>query len=234
MSSAAMDEAIRELLAALGPDLVLTDEADRISYSYDATHLSHRPDVVVFPRTTEHVQKVMAIARRHRVPVFPRGSGTGLSGGAIPLGGIALVMTRMNRILEIDPRDMLARVQPGVLTADFKRAVEAERFQVTLVVFGHAGDGNFHPDLICDERDPEEMRRVAQAIDAIFEAALRHGGTLSGEHGIGLLKRPYMTTAFDVPTLRAMRALKQAFDPDNLLNPGKLLPPVDGAEERSA
>jgi FAD/FMN-containing dehydrogenases len=98
-----MHEAIRELLAALGPDLVLTDEADRISYSYDATHLSHRPDVVVFPRTTEHVQKVMAMARRHRVPVFPRGSGTGLSGGAIPLGGIALVMTRMNRILEIDP-----------------------------------------------------------------------------------------------------------------------------------
>lgn len=471
MSNGAIQDAIRELVASLGRDHVLTDDADKISYSYDATYLSHRPDVVVFPRSTEDVRQVMAVARRYRVPVFTRGSGTGLSGGAIPLGGIALVMTRMNRILEIHRGDMLARVQPGVLTADFKRAVEAEglyyppdpgssristiggniaenaggprafhygttgrfvlglevvlpdgsvirtggrttknvtgydltsvfvgsegtlgviteatlrllpppppgrgtlvasfsdlkalgaaigalaasparptsiefldryclaileehrppevvpgaagallcevldwpealpgrlsalaevcrkhgaiavtgvldeerqqriwtmrqalspavsklkptkisedatvpvgnipgfladledirqRFQVDLVVFGHAGDGNFHPDLICDERDADEMRRVAQAIDAIFDSALRQGGTLSGEHGVGLLKLPYMTKAFDGPTLQAMRTLKHAFDPDNLLNPGKLLPPVGDTEERSA
>src|SRR5690606_13061467 len=106
-----------------------------------------------------------------------------------------------------------------------------ERLQVDLMVFGHAGDGNFHPDVMCDERDDEEMRRVAQAIDAIFASALRHGGTLSGEHGIGLLKLPYMTDAIDAQTMRAMRLLKQAFDPDNLLNPGKLLPPEVAAQE---
>lgn len=464
MNTAAIQATIRQLTAALGHDQVLTDDADKVSYSYDATHLAHRPDVVVFPKSTEDVQKVMTIAREHRVPVFTRGSGTGLSGGSIPLGGIALVMTRMNRILEIDRHDMLVRVEPGVLTADLKRAVEAEglhypvdpgsaristiggniaenaggprafqygttgqfvlglevvladgsvirtggrtmknvtgydltrlfvgsegtlgvvteatlrlmpppppgrgtlvasfsdlqslgaaigalaasparptsiefldrhclgilethrppevvpgaagallcevldwpqalptrlealtevcrqhdavavtgvidetrqqriwamrealspttarlrptkisedatvpigkipafladleeireRLNVDLMVFGHAGDGNFHPDVMCDERDEEEMGRVAQAIDAIFASALRHGGTLSGEHGIGLLKLPYMTDAVDAPTLRAMRLLKQTFDPDNLLNPGKLLPPED-------
>ncbi len=126
MNTAAIQATIRQLTAALGHDQVLTDDADKVSYSYDATHLAHRPDVVVFPKSTEDVQKVMTIAREHRVPVFTRGSGTGLSGGSIPLGGIALVMTRMNRILEIDRHDMLVRVEPGVLTADLKRAVEAE------------------------------------------------------------------------------------------------------------
>lgn len=467
MSSRPVQSVIHELVAALGPERVLTGDADKVSYSYDATHLAHRPDVVVFPGSTEDVQTVLTIARRRRVPVFTRGSGTGLSGGSVPLGGIALVMTRMNRILEIDRRDMLIRVQPGVLTDDVKRAAEAEglyyppdpgssristiggniaenaggprafhygttgrfvlglevvladgsvirtggrttknvtgydltsvfvgsegtlgviteatlrllpppppgrgtlvasfgdlqslgaaigalaaspsrptsiefldrhclavleehrppevvpgaagallcevldwpealpgrletltdvcrrhgavavtgvidqerqqaiwtmrqalspavsrlkptkisedatvplgkipafladleeirqRLQVDLMVFGHAGDGNFHPDLICDERDEDEMRRVAQAVDEIFASALRHGGTLSGEHGIGLLKLPYMTAAIDPPTLNAMRLLKRAFDPDNLLNPGKLLP--DSAEAK--
>src|SRR5690554_1766906 len=118
------DAAIRELTDMLGPGNVLASNADKISYSYDGTYISHRPDVVVFPRDTEDVQHVLAVAREHRVPVFTRGSGTGLSGGSIPLGGIALVMTRMNRILEIDRHDMLVRVEPGVLTADLKRAVE--------------------------------------------------------------------------------------------------------------
>lgn len=468
MSTNALQRAIQELTDVLGSENVLTAKADTLSYSYDGTHLSHEPDVVVFPHSTKDVQAVMKTARRHHIPVFTRGSGTGLSGGSIPLGGIALVMTGMNQILEIDRADMLARVQPGVTTAELKKAVEAEglyyppdpgsaristiggniaenaggprafhygitgqfvlglevvlvdgsvirtggrtvknvtgydltslfvgsegtlgivteatlrlmpppppgrgtlvasfgdlrslgaaigalaasparptsiefldrhclailedhrppevvpgaagalicevldwpealparlealtdvckqhdavsvtgvidegrqraiwgmrealspttarlrptkisedatvpigkipefladleeireQLKVDLMVFGHAGDGNFHPDVMCDERDEEEMRRVAQAIDGIFASALRHGGTLSGEHGIGLLKLPYMTDAIDEPTMRAMRLLKQTFDPDNLLNPGKLLPPEDAAGE---
>lgn len=456
--------AIQQLTDALGPDNVLTSNADKISYSYDGTYLSHLPEVVVFPDSTEDVQHVLTIARQHRLPVFTRGSGTGLSGGSIPLGGIALVMTRMNRILEIDRNDLLIRVQPGVLTADLKRAVEAEglfyppdpgsaristiggnivqnaggprsfhygttgrfvlglevvlidgtvirtggrttknvtgydlsslfvgsegtlgvvteatmrllpppppgrgtlvasfgdlkslgaaigglaaakarptsiefldrhclavleahrppeveagaagalicevlewpealqrrldelsavcrehgaiavtgvsddgrqqriwsmrealspatarlkptkiaedatvpvgaipafladleeiraRLQIDLMVFGHAGDGNFHPNLICDDRNEDEMRRIAQAIDEIFASALRHRGTLSGEHGVGLLKLPYMTQAISEPTLHTMRQLKRTFDPEHLLNPGKLLPESD-------
>nr|MBO2476964.1 glycolate oxidase subunit GlcD [Bacillota bacterium] len=460
------DAIVRELRAVLGPDQVLASPADRVTYSYDATYLSHLPDVVVFPASTEQVRHVLAVARAHRVPVFPRGSGTGLSGGSVPLGGIALVMTRMNRILEIDRDNMLARVQAGVITAHLQETVRAQglfyppdpgsaristiggnvaenaggprsfhygttgryvlglevvladgtvlktggmttknvtgydltslfvgsegtlgivtevtlrllpppppargtlvasfadltalgraigalaahparptslemvdrhclavveahrppdippgvagallcevldwpealagrlraleevcrgvgavavsgladagaqrriwamrealspavarikptkisedatvpiaaipafladleeirqRWRVNLLVFGHAGDGNLHPNIICDERDADEMSRVQAAIDDIFAACLARGGTLSGEHGIGLLKRRYMPKALPPETLDVMRRLKALFDPDNLLNPGKVFP--DGAVE---
>ena len=71
----------------------------------------------------------------------------------------------------------------------FQRLKEIrEKYNVHLVVFGHAGDGNLHPNIIADQRDEEEMRRVEQAVEEIFEAAVKLGGTLSGEHGIGLMK----------------------------------------------
>ncbi|OUM99919.1 MAG: hypothetical protein BAA04_13055 [Firmicutes bacterium ZCTH02-B6] len=457
-----MSETIaRELRSVLGPDHVLSSPADLVTYGYDATYVSHLPDVVVFPNSTEQVRQVLAVARAHHVPVFTRGSGTGLSGGSVPLGGIALVMTRMNRILEIDRDNLLARVQAGVVTADLQEAVRAQGLfyppdpgsaristiggnvaenaggprsfhygttgryvlglevvladgtvlktggkttknvtgydltslfvgsegtlgivtevtlrllpppppargtlvasfadlaalgraigalaahparptslemidrhclavvddyrppeipagvagallcevldwpealqrrlreleevcreagavtaagvsdvsaqrrvwamrealspavarikptkisedatvpiaaipafladleeiralrRVNLLVFGHAGDGNLHPNIICDERDADEMRRVQAAIDDIFAAALARGGTLSGEHGIGLLKRRYMTRAVPAETLAAMRRLKSLLDPHNLLNPGKVFP----------
>lgn len=459
-----MQQAMRQLQDALGAQYVLSESADKITYSYDATYLSGLPEVVVFPGSAADVQAVFAVARRHRLPVFVRGSGTGLSGGSVPDGGIALVMTRMNKVLEIDGTDLLARVQPGVITGELQEAVRAEglfyppdpgsaristiggnvaqnaggprafhygttgrfvlglevvlpdgsivhtggrttknvtgydltslfvgsegtigvatevilrllplpptgrgtvvasfsdldalgsaigalaghaarptsiefldrhclavleayrppeiprgsegallcevlewpsslqqrldelttvceqhgaiavagivestaqdriwnmrqalspvlagikpakisedatvplgsipgfladldeirqRWNVELMVFGHAGDGNFHPDLICDDRDEEEMGRVHKAIDDIFAAALHHRGTLSGEHGVGLLKLPYMHDALSAATLEAMRAVKRTFDPHNLLNPGKMLPAVD-------
>lgn len=462
VSTTALQTTIRQLTDLLGSDNVLTSPADKVSYSYDGTYLTGLPEIVVFPRNTEDVQHVLRIAHERRIPVFARGSGTGLSGGSIPDGGIALVLTRMDRIVEIDRSDMLVRVQPGVLTEDLQRAVRAkglfyppdpgsaristiggniaenaggprafqygttgnfvlglevvlmdgtiihtggrttknvtgydlsslfvgsegtlgvvteatlrllplpppgrgtlvasfpdlntlgaaigalaasqarptsiefldrhclavleshrpsevqpgaagallcevlewpealerrlneltavcrehdavavtgvvdearqdkiwsmraalspatarlkptkisedatvplgaipgfladleeirERLRIDLMVFGHAGDGNFHPNLICDERDEDEMARIAQAIDEIFASALKHRGTLSGEHGIGLLKLPYMEDAIGGPTLDLMRDLKRFFDPDNLLNPGKMFPP---------
>lgn len=457
----ALQTAIRRLTDLVGANNVLTSRADKVSYSYDGTYLTGLPEIVVFPRSTKDVQGVLRIAGEQRIPVFARGSGTGLSGGSIPNGGIALVLTRMDRILEIDRADMLVRAQPGVLTADLQQAVRAEglfyppdpgsalistiggniaenaggprafeygttgnfvlglevvlvdgtivrtggrttknvtgydlsslfvgsegtlaivteatlrllplpppgrgtlvasfpdlntlgaaigalaaskarptsiefldrhcldileshrppevqpgaagallceifewpealkrrldeltavcrahdavavaavsdeerqdkiwsmraalspatarlkptkiaedatvplgaipgfladlqaireRLNIDLMVFGHAGDGNFHPNLICDERNEEEMTRIAQAIDEIFAAALKHRGTLSGEHGIGLLKLPYMEDALGPDTLDLMRRVKQFFDPENLLNPGKMFP----------
>ena len=99
----------------------------------------------------------------------------------------------------------------------------AERNGLLIGTFGHAGDGNLHPTIICDERDPEEMERVEKAIDEIFAAALRLGGTLSGEHGIGTAKRKYLEQEFGTTGVAAMRAVKMALDPKNLLNPGKVL-----------
>ena len=107
---------VRDLQAALGSANVLHAPEDLIGYEYDATIERRRPDAVVFPSTTEDVAAAVRIANNYQVPIVPRGSGTGLAGGAVPfLGGVVIVMTRMNRIIEIDPRDRVAMVQPGVI-----------------------------------------------------------------------------------------------------------------------
>lgn len=107
----------------------------------------------------------------------------------------------------------------------FARLMEIkEKYQVDLVVFGHAGDGNLHPNIIADKRDHEEMRRVEQAVGEIFEAAVELGGTLSGEHGIGLFKSPFMEMEIGEVGLDLMKRIKQSWDPNNILNPGKIFP----------
>lgn len=99
-----------------------------------------------------------------------------------------------------------------------------KKFAIDLVVFGHAGDGNLHPNIICDKRDKQEMIRVEQAIEAIFTAALELGGTLSGEHGIGTMKSAFMSWEFSPETIEMMERVKSAWDPNNILNPGKIFP----------
>ncbi|MBI5877096.1 MAG: FAD-binding protein [Chloroflexi bacterium] len=112
------------LRAVLGPDGVLHEPADLALYEYDASIDKGRPDFVVFPRTTEDVVAIAQIATRERIPFFPRGAGTGLSGGAVAdQGGITLAMSRMNHILAVDPVNMRATVQPGVVNADISAAV---------------------------------------------------------------------------------------------------------------
>jgi glycolate oxidase len=107
----------------------------------------------------------------------------------------------------------------------FRRLKEIrEKYNVHLVVFGHAGDGNLHPNIICDKRDKEEMIRVEKAVEEIFEAAIHLGGTLSGEHGIGTLKSPFMEMELGAVGLDMMKRIKQAWDPNNILNPGKIFP----------
>ncbi|WNF36363.1 FAD-linked oxidase C-terminal domain-containing protein [Bacillaceae bacterium IKA-2] len=98
-----------------------------------------------------------------------------------------------------------------------------DKYNLTLVVFGHAGDGNLHPNIITDKRDIEEMKRVELAVSEIFESAIKLGGTLSGEHGIGILKAPYMELELG-HSLELMKSIKQAWDPNNILNPGKMFP----------
>lgn len=99
-----------------------------------------------------------------------------------------------------------------------------EKYQLQLVVFGHAGDGNLHPNIIADERNREEMERVEKAVGEIFEAAVSLGGTLSGEHGIGILKAPYMEMELGQEGVMMMKKIKEAWDPNHILNPGKIFP----------
>ncbi|MCP4535956.1 MAG: FAD-binding protein [Chloroflexi bacterium] len=98
------------------------------------------------------------------------------------------------------------------------------KYDLPIVVFGHAGDGNLHPNILFDKRNPEQWAKIEPIVGELFDVALELGGTLSGEHGVGTLKRPYMKKALGSLSLEIQRGIKQAFDPLNILNPGKVLP----------
>jgi glycolate oxidase len=452
---------VEELKRIVGEENVLTSPEELLCYSYDSTVLQHLPEVVVLPRTTEEVAATVALASRERIPLVPRGAGTNLAGGTIPIkGGIVLSVTRMIDILEIDTVNMVAVVQPGVVTGKLQAAVakqglyyppdpaslrattiggnvgmnaggpHALKYGVTsdyvmglevvlpsgevirtggkaiknvtgynltqlfvgsegtlgviteitlrlipqpetsgsvlaafadlddaatlvnrilhagvtpavieimdqmtiqtvddyllsglprdaaallliqvdgvqaaveqelgivtqlcrdnkatmvevastaeeeaalwkarqsispsltrvrpnklgedisvpreaipevvrriqeissqrnlpIVIFGHISDGNLHPNILFDQADPEEMERVELASEDIFEVATSVEGTLSGEHGIGLLKQKYLSLDLSDGTVEVMRAIKKALDPHNILNPGKIFP----------
>lgn len=454
---------IKQLEEIVGAGNVLTKKADLVTYSYDATAdmPSQLPDVVVMPETTAAVQKIVLLAKEKKMAIYPRGAGTNLSGGTIPLKkGIVMSFQKMDKILEVDPENLTATVQAGVviqalndavapygliyppdpgtvttatmggsvaecagglrglkygvtkhyimgmevvlasgeifrfggktvknvtaydfaslfvgsegtlgiiteilvklipppkyrkaMLASFKRLedagntvtgiikayvipatleimdkmtiqtvenyakvglptdaeavllievdggaqqlVDSEAEAVLTVIrqnngevkiarsdaerdqlwaarraalpalaqlspttvledatvprnritemliavqqiavkhrlkigtFGHAGDGNLHPTILADARDKEEMERVHQAVDEIFAAALRLGGTLSGEHGIGMAKMKYLKDELGESGLNLMRRVKEAIDPDYMLNPAKVVP----------
>lgn len=101
----------------------------------------------------------------------------------------------------------------------------AAEFDLPIVAFGHAGNGNLHVNILYDPQDAGQTARARAALPRLFELTLSLGGTLSGEHGIGVAKRDFMPQAFTPATLAAMRAIKRALDPDGILNPGKVLPP---------
>jgi glycolate oxidase len=450
---------INKLKAIVGQEDVLIHLEDRLCYSYDGTFQRGISEAVVFPGSTGEVAEIIKLANMEKFSVFPRGAGTGLSGGSIPQSfGIALVLTRMNKIKEISKEDLLAVVEPGVITGQFHQEVEkmglfyppdpaslktctmggnvaenaggprafkygvtkdyvlglevvtptgeimrtggktvknvtgydltrlltgsegtlgiiteitvrllprpkdkktalvifdkledaartvtaiiyegvipatlelmdrvtincvekqahlglpldaeafllmevdgsssqvaediqiietvcknndcrrieiaslpeereklwtarravssaivqlkptkisedatvprskipemvkclreiSAKYRLHLPVFGHAGDGNLHPNILADKNDQEEMERVEKAVGEIFKAALDLGGTLSGEHGIGVMKKPYLEWELGEAGLNYLKAIKKAVDPNNILNPGKI------------
>ncbi|MDH7484688.1 MAG: FAD-linked oxidase C-terminal domain-containing protein [Anaerolineae bacterium] len=97
-------------------------------------------------------------------------------------------------------------------------------YGLPIVIFGHAGDGNLHPNILFDRRDPAQREKVERMVGEIFQVALDLGGTLSGEHGIGTFKLPYMRQALGPTSINIQWRIKQALDPQNILNPGKVLP----------
>jgi glycolate oxidase len=136
----------------------------------------------------------------------------------------------------------LARKKPHKLGEDISvprsalvemvRAVRdiAARNELLIPLFGHAGDGNLHPNLLCDRNDRAEMARVRVAAREIFEAAVALGGTLSGEHGIGLLKKQFMELDLGPEALALMRRIKDAVDPLGIMNPSKIFPEPGGVD----
>jgi glycolate oxidase len=100
----------------------------------------------------------------------------------------------------------------------------AASHDVPVATFGHAGDGNLHPTCCIDDRDPDEVARVHRAFDRIFTAALARGGTITGEHGVGVTKLAYLEQRLGPVGIDLLRGIKRAFDPLGLLNPGKAVP----------
>ncbi len=124
MSSELPPSFLKGLESAAGPGRLLTDPADLICYGYDASGYESCPGAVILPETTRQVAEILSLASKHKVPVYPRGAGSGTTGGAVPSpAGIAVVFTAMNRILEINPGNLTARVQPGVITGHLQQAV---------------------------------------------------------------------------------------------------------------
>jgi glycolate oxidase len=112
---------IRELRAVLGRENLLTEPEDLVCYSFDGSGSCQPPQAVALPGSSEEVAAVLAIASRYAVAVVPRGAGSGMTGGSLPVhGGLVLVFTRMNRVLEIDADNMVAVVQPGLITGEFQ------------------------------------------------------------------------------------------------------------------
>ncbi|NBJ69424.1 MULTISPECIES: glycolate oxidase subunit GlcD [Clostridia] len=101
----------------------------------------------------------------------------------------------------------------------------ADKYQLTICTFGHAGDGNLHPTCLTDARNEQEIELVEKAFAEIFEKAVELGGTITGEHGVGMMKLPYLHLKAGEHGLEAMRRIKKALDPNAIMNPGKMFAP---------
>jgi glycolate oxidase len=129
----------------------------------------------------------------------------------------------------------LARVRPTTILEDTTvprseiiRMLEriqsiAQKYSLSFGNFGHAGDGNLHPTCLTDQQDINEIKRAEKAFDEIFSEAVKMGGTITGEHGTGLSKRQFLEKLTPSPALKMMRSIKEVLDPNNVLNPGKIL-----------
>jgi glycolate oxidase len=149
-------------------------------------------------RSTDPMEAdLLMTARRLALPALERQGSFLLDDVAVPLGRIPDLLDEIQRV--------------------------ADRRGVLIGTFGHAGDGNLHPTIVFDHRDPEAVARVRSAFEDIVRAALDLGGTITGEHGVGLLKKPFLADELGEAGLEAHRLVKRALDPLGILNPGKVL-----------
>jgi glycolate oxidase len=129
------------------------------------------------------------------------------------------VMARINYNLFVEDLTVPISKVPDML-----RAISdlAKKYDLKIPTVGHVGDGNLHPVISFDGTNPEEVKRVEKASEELFKKVIALGGTLTGEHGIGLAKAPFMSLEHDDVAMGVMRSLKRLFDPNNILNPGKM------------
>jgi len=139
-----------------------------------------------------------------------------------------LMMARrsaLSTLARISPTTILEDATvPRSAIADMILAINriAEKYRVNICTFGHAGDGNLHPTCTTDARNEEEIHRVEEAFAEIFEEAISLGGTITGEHGVGTVKAPYLEWKVGSAGIDVMKGIKQVFDPGGIMNPGKI------------
>ena len=126
------------------------------------------------------------------------------------------------------------KIAPNVMSEDIVVSIEnfpimiakikeiTNRYKLQTALLAHAGDGNIHPHIIIDLRDKDEVKRFEKAKDEMFMTTIQMGGTLSGEHGIGLEKKKYMPHLLEKENLELQKKLKQFFDKNDIMNPGKI------------
>jgi glycolate oxidase len=168
----------------------------------------------------DEADRMAAIAREHRARDVrsARDDAEALALAAARRNAFsALARRKPTTILEdvTVPRSALAEMVAFI-------AATAEQFAVQVGTFGHMGDGNLHPTFLTDERDNDEMHRVHQALDTIVTRTLELGGTITGEHGVGLAKKVWLRQQMGDASYELMRQIKRAIDPSGLLNPGKI------------
>jgi FAD/FMN-containing dehydrogenase len=245
-----------------GEGVVDTENEMRAFETDGLTAYRQLPLVVVLPETVAQVSRILKYCHERNIRVVPRGSGTSLSGGALPLeDAVLLVMSKFNRILDIDYANRTVVAQPGVTNLGITQAVEHEGFyyapdpssQIACSIGGnvaensggvhclkyglrvanvfHAGDGNLHPLILYDANKPGELEK-AEAFGAdILRLCVKVGGVLTGEHGVGVEKRDLMPEMFTEEDLNQQIRVKCAFDPNHLLNPGKMFPQLHRCAE---
>ncbi len=170
--------------------------------------------------TTEEAAAVEDICRRHRCSFFQTAKD---ADEALKLATAR--RTALSALARLRPTTILEDATvPRSCIAPMLRVIQeaAAKYNVMIGTFGHAGDGNLHPTCLTDERDQDEIRRAHAAFEEIFDAAIAMGGTITGEHGVGIAKKKYLPRLVGESGIRVMRGIKSAFDPKGILNPGKV------------
>ncbi len=207
---------------------VLDDNAIKVLREYRGMKLPHAMAMILV-ETDGHTQGEAAFQMDKVIEVFRKNAATNIQIAESPEEaeelwqarksvGSAAGQLRPNNVSE-DVTVPISKV-PHLLTGI---SAIVRKHDFPFVIFGHAGDGNLHPKIMYDRSDPDQVKRIEKVVHEIFDLTCTLGGTLTGEHGIGVAKAPYMKLEHDPVALDVMGSLKTLLDPNNVLNPGKII-----------
>jgi len=183
---------------------------------------------MVFAETDGHTAEEVAHQLDRVIEVFQRNKATAIerAESAADLEKLWTARKSIGGILFRISYNMLAEdvTVPISRVPEMLKGIQeiSKRHDIFIATLGHLGDGNLHPNIIFDGRDPEQSARAEKAVNDLFNLAIEKNGTLTGEHGIGLAKAPFMQLEHDAVAMGVMSKIKKLFDPNNILNPGKM------------